>query len=611
MMKKNCFNFKKAMTSVMMLSMVSFTMTSCDDFWDDLFGTPTNPPTETPSEPEDDGSVTLTATGATLKVEKLSDITELLNQIKSDIASKVGQEYVVEIVGEGLKATSDDNTISVPKVEKSNINLSFANAITTEVPLLVKAAEGNTKSRAVNQLTITMPTSEGLNLEIYMPETAVTLKAASGTLVYDKVVSTHASGNPYATGEGIKSSTSGYSWLNTGLLIEDGITIKTLQANLLDYNYNGDIMVRGDSKIETYVYVPTANNEGSVSIYYDKEDQINWLWIANALDKGFVSYIFNEKDGIVKHYAINNLKIAKGEADYASVNIKNYDLPLEKLIIEEGAVVKINDPYAKVIEGEGKGAQLIKPQDWVFDPQIRDGKSYCEAGCPMTITTEMKGISLSLELGANAKEILATADSTAILLTDVPSNLEDCTLKFDMVYFDRAETATDLVKNCKFEPASNKTNIVRVEAPAQSAAISSYKFTFADCDFSEGFKLDTDIRRWEYVYDESGEKIEWTWWEYQDNDGYWQHVVESEIPEGVEANGPFTGYKTTPVEFNNYYVTFAFSNCKIGSNILTHTSNFINNAWCPDGIYIRFEIDGNTFKAIWDEADKRYYLVEV
>ena len=115
---------------------------------------------------------------------------------------------------------------------------------------------------------------------------------------------------------------------------------------------------------------------------------------------------------------------------------------------------------------------------------------------------------------------------------------------------------------------------------------SSYKFTFADCDFSEGFKLDTNIRRWEYVYDESGEEIEWTWWEYQDNDGYWQHVVESEIPEGVEANGPFTGYNTTPVEFNNYYVTFAFSNCKIGGNILTHTSNFINNAWCPDGIYI-------------------------
>lgn len=563
--------------------MASVTLTSCQDFWDDLFGEESNPSTpttpSTPSEPEDDGSVTLTDIGATLKVEKLSDITELLNQIKSDIASKVGEEYVVEIVGEGLKATSDDNTVSVPKVEKSNINLSFANALTTEVPLLVKTAEGSTQTIAINQLTITMPTSEGLKLEVYMPETVVTLKAASGTVVYDEVIATTANSNYWnspAASEGIKSAPTEYDLRFICLFIENGITIKTLQANT---DYWSSIMIKGDSKIETYAYMPAPNNEGKVLIEADYDNQVNWLWIVNP--SGY-SYIFTEKDGVVKHYGITHLKVVKGKADYAVVDVTedNENLPLEKLTIAEGAVLgrQARSLFSvKTIEAEGNGAEMVLYNGWPTKVMYDDGSYDAVVFGDLSCMTEIKGISLlSVELREDqgVPDILADANDISFSLLPLSCNLENCTFNFDNIVF-KGKTTTDYIKGCKFENSHHETSHFNISIPLQTEETPSYQLNFTDCDFSKGFTFSLAIN---YHMNEDSEMT----------------------------------------QCDNYYATIVIKNCQLGDTTITTPSDLftegmpvLSDGYIPEGMHLRLDIDGILYETVLDNENWEYSFVPV
>lgn len=594
-MKKNCFNFKKAMTATMMLLSVSMTMTSCQEFWDDLFG-PNDTPTETPTEPEDDGSVTLTSTGATIKVEKVSDITELLNQIKSDIASKVGQEYVVEIISEGLKATSDDNTVSVPKVEKSNINLTFANGITTEVPLVVKAAEtaSTTSTEAVNTLTITMPESTGLSLELNMPETGTTLNAASGSVVYNEVIATIATTDSY---------------------INNGITVKELQVK------DGIVTIKDGGKAETYVYAATENTNTLQIHGNNQKDGYAYLVIHNNQGTD-ICHVLTESN----MYEFNSLKILKGIADYAVVESHRW-APIGKLILAEGNITKFGGAlHAKKIEGEGNGAELIS--NAYFFGEGENGKNVINFVCSFDFVEEIKNVSISTEAGTEeAQKVLSEADIVWIRAEEVPGYLENCTFKFDQIQFKRGTTTTNSVKNCTF----NKTGYhedryqgqqISIMAPIQTSETPSYTFSFTNCTFDKTFYAYVSVENGDYEYDENGDRIiSREYYYYYDSDNMY-HEVESvnDIPEGVEYHGPVTIYKRAEITYSDYDVTLSIKNCKFGENALTNTSGFVvghmtepgeGSDVLPTGVNLQIEIDGTTYgDAYWDSDAGQWMLPE-
>ena len=582
MMKKNCFNFKKAMTAAMMLLSVSMTMTSCQEFWDDLFG-PNDTPTETPTEPEDDGSVTLTSTGATIKVEKVSDITELLNQIKSDIASKVGQEYVVEIISEGLKATSDDNTISVPKVEKSNINLTFANGITTEAPLVVKAAEtaSTTSTEAVNTLTITMPETTGLSLELNMPETGTTLNAASGSVVYNEVVATIATTESY---------------------ISNGITVKELQVK------DGIVTIKDGGKAETYVHAPTVNEYALCVLSDGQEQGYSYFITENSSESGVgVSHVQSENND--RHiYSFNSLKILKGTADYALVEIFHRAYAVDKLILAEGSTMKVNGggvPGAKVIEAEGTGAELVF-RDYMptIAPADEYGGKYIELSGTLRAVESIKNVAISVEPATEeGKKGLAEGERILYTIFEVPGNMENCTLSFNSVRLRKDAATTGTISGCNFIKPDERctSHQITITPPSQTAEIPSYKLSFKDCTFYEGMITYASIWDYDYVYDENGNEILYKYYYYYDSENIY-HEVESidEIPEGVDYYGPITSSRKTDVTYSDYNVTLVFENCKVGETALTSPLGFVAEHWelsnpLPAGVNLYVEINGTTF----------------
>lgn len=572
--------------------MASVTLTSCQDFWDDLFGvesTPTTPETpSTPSEseePKDDTNLTKTETGAEATVEDLANLTELLNQVKDDIAAKGEEEYVFEIKNEGLESTATDNVIEVPKVEGSNINLNFTNGVSTKETLVVKAAEtaSDTPVEAVNELTITMPASEGLNLELDMPETTVTLKAATGEVVYDEIVATTA--------------------INT-LYIESGVTVKNLRVK------GGRVKVKNGGKAETYVYAPTSNDE----IVYVYSDGVQPVSIKDANGNEFYAVQDNGNNA----YFFKNLKIIKGTADYANVGFYDNWNPIEKLTIAEGVTVRAtgNQPSAKIIEGEGNGANLIdmanivSVYDW---PVYGVDKHYAEMTSSLATIQEMKGISFSVEPATQeAKDILASVDSVCVRCARMPKYLENCTLKLDFLDFSDNMTGATLsgttIKGCKFE-STDEDAFVHISVPEQTAEISSFKVNFTDCDFAKGFKFSIFMQDRIYEYDDDGAPVFYDipFYAYYDEewderiDGIWRCVqTKDEIPEGAtweERNN--SQIKWTLISYNNYYPTIAIKNCQYGGSVLTNLSEFVDYEYSYriiKGASIRFEIDGTTYE---------------
>lgn len=165
-------------------------LTSCEDIlgeWDK--------PATVVVTPTDDGTVkvtvTKTSTGAEIANATLpSEITEKLATLKSDIAAKGGEEFVVDIKSTALATEDADQSITVPNVDGAKIKLNFSETVATaeNEPLVVKSESTATESsESKNELTIAMPsnseaTAPSLNLD--MPETTVTIESTDGSTVY-------------------------------------------------------------------------------------------------------------------------------------------------------------------------------------------------------------------------------------------------------------------------------------------------------------------------------------------------------------------------------------------------------------------------------------------
>ena len=556
-----------------MLLTMSFGLSSCEDIlgeWDKPA------PINISIDGTNEVTITNTETGAAVTVNTPSDITKFLSQVKDDITAKGTEQYVFDVTNSGVKSTSGDNTIIVPKVDGSNINLLFEKGINTESPLIIKASEtaSATPTTAVNKLTITMPAgTTSLNLVIDMPETSVTVKTVAGTVIYEGIVANTAT--------------------NT-LILESGVTVKTLLWK------GGNITVKEGAAIET---IAVETNEGDALWAYTG---FAYLYKADADYYYFISNQGNQFD---------NYKIQKGTSESMDVTLSlwNDNKVSGKVTIADGVTIKPNQFSVKEIEGEGTAKVTLS--GWAQNyPWMENEKEVYPLYCDLNIE-KIRGIIFTAPINTNSNVVESDNVIIRTHLDDVPTNIENCTFNFDQVSFATAKETTGSAKNCKFLSPKNNQQVY-IQVPAQTAEISSYRFAFSSCNFSEGTMINPDLEQRVYEYDSDGNPVFYNnpCYEYW-MDGRW-YVVESldDVPKGATEvyTREYDIKKYTYVEFNNYDVIVAFDGCKLADASINKESGCFGFPYVPSGVVFKYEIDGTSYSEWewkWDEETQKSYII--
>lgn len=167
-----------------------------------------------------------------------AEVTAALQAIVTDeaiaAAAAKGEPIKVTVTGSGVSTDATDKTITIPQKNGAEIEISFAAAPTgTDTnPLEFTASSGasGASSTSQNDLTIDMPTANGLVITIELPQTTVTLTTNGTSTVYKTVTA--------------KTAT------NT-LNVESGVTIEKLIVE------GGNVVING-GKIEN---VKIADNQ--------------------------------------------------------------------------------------------------------------------------------------------------------------------------------------------------------------------------------------------------------------------------------------------------------------------------------------------------------------
>lgn len=635
MRKNNLINL--AVSAAIALA-ASFSLSSCEDIlgeWDrstpDLF----------PNIGKNEVTITKTATGASVTVNAPSDITNLLASVTSDIAAKGSSEYVFDVTNGGVKSTGSDNTITVPKVSGSNINLVFEKGINTESTLVIKASEtaSSTPTTAVNKLTITMPDgTTSLNLVIDMPETSVTVKTASGSAVYEGIVANTAT--------------------NT-LIIESGVTVKNLQVK------GGRVVVKDGGTIETYVHASDGR------IIYLKKEGVMPKYLPGVTSDGQEDWenpIFEISNEQGEPYYCQNLKVIKGSEEYTRLEIFGdfEGAKFKKLMIGDGAAVNFGNtdfPNIETIEGEGNARILygVSYLDFNDNETMRYFgyinfeyvQNLSGVSCsPLWkdkvvdgtwigyIPENTKNCSFEAQfigyIGYGAKNCTFNALNEIYGISD---GAEDCSYTADnWISFNTPEKSSASFKGCKFNLLAGQS--LHFEAPAQTSSIPSFTWTFTNCEFSSNIHINGVLNSSIPRYDEKGNRVymdEYNYWvsgSWTDDEGehiYW-YVNSStdfnDVPQEAKDYGEVddnqfwngenhSGYmlykdqpQYDPVEFNNYVARFAFEGCKTGSSAIT-SANFPCNDiyWVPDGAKLYYTIEGEDYEPQW-EGDNTVILVK-
>ena len=288
-------NYFKIMAAAMLMGM-SFGLQSCDD----VVGESDNPSGSTEEEVVLPAGVTITANGATFGISKLSDITDYLESIKKQISDKAGSEFVIDIQAEGdLATSSDENTIVIPEITDYNVTLNLLSKLNTAAAPLTVKQSGETTSVFKNKINVSFA-NDDVDLILNLPGTTTTLN-----------------------------------------------NLNSLQI------LNGLSVVKDGGVIKTFVWAPIKTE------YFMNNGDSEWVKVTNASGEEEYQPNVQPEKGDGDSYKFKNLKIVKGEGDYAAVNIYNEEYTLDKLTIAEGAVVVLNyTPYIKEIVGEGKGATV-------------------------------------------------------------------------------------------------------------------------------------------------------------------------------------------------------------------------------------------------------------
>jgi len=539
-MKKNYFKFLMAIA--MMLGGVS--LTSCDEMLDN--------PVEEPTEQTEEPKIVETETGAEITINALSDISGLLGELTPMIEAKNGEEFVLDVKSNGsLKVTETDNIILVPNVAGCNLVINFDNSLVSDGSAVTMKLDSKAATRAMVD--------------------------ENGT-VYDKNVALN-----------LKNT-------NTDLILDvPGVTVTVSTLNSIQV-LNGLSIVKEGASINTYVYAPKSND---VALYNGAAEdvQVNWINDETGEKEGWGTFpaVRSLKEW---QYHFKNIKVIKGKADYARIEVGREDEKLDKLTIADGVTVLLNQtPQIKEIVGEGNQTAKIQFDYFWGSYTDADGNEFYQNNGFLTNVEKISNIIIDEYSNDFHK---STKNS---YLGSVPANAENVIFKFSEINFRNPEAATASVKNCKFESANKDYRRARITVPYQSTEISSFKFTFDNCEFSDEFKISASINDRKPVIDEEGNPVWLYYYEYREEGKWVSFEVASfdDIPEEAKEKdgfGYWMGQKYETVTYKDYYATIAFIECKYADKALTPETSFFDYSQTPDGAYIRYEFDGKTYRAI-------------
>lgn len=562
-------NYFKIMAAAMLLGM-SFGLQSCDD----VVGESDNPSGSTEEEVVLPAGVTITANGATFGISKLSDITDYLESIKKQISDKAGSEFVIDIQAEGdLATSSDENTIVIPEITDYNVTLNLLSKLNTAAAPLTVKQSGETTSVFKNKINVSFA-NDDVDLILNLPGTTTTLN-----------------------------------------------NLNSLQI------LNGLSVVKDGGVIKTFVWAPIKTE------YFMNNGDSEWVKVTNASGEEEYQPNVQPEKGDGDSYKFKNLKIVKGEGDYAAVNINNEEYTLDKLTIAEGAVVVLNyTPYIKEIVGEGNGATVKSSDVWWKDEE----KKLVDTDLNLYNVGKITNITIEPLLTGDFKD----GTLNAAYIYNAPAAIEKCVFKFGYVSFRDPEAATATVTRCEFEGTGNEKGVTIV-APYQSDKITSFKFSFYKCTFAKGTKFSSEVYSSKPKVDENGEyvyKTYYRWWDFDENgqpdwNTYWTNKSESldDVPaaaqevgecnggwdttEGKTNNGYSAGYwieeelQYEDVEYKDYYVYLSFDGCEYdGANIKVEDI-IVGYQSSLTGVLVRYEIDGTLYRALYDEENKVYILI--
>ena len=552
-----------------MLMGMSFGLQSCVDV-----GESDNPSGSTEEEVILPAGVTITANGATFGISKLSDITDYLESIKKQISDKAGSEFVIDIQAEGdLATSSDENTIVIPEITDFNVTLNLLSKLNTAAAPLTVKQSGETTSVFKNKINVSFA-NDDVDLILNLPGTTTTLN-----------------------------------------------NLNSLQI------LNGLSVVKDGGVIKTFVWAPIKTE------YFMNNGDSEWVKVTNASGEEEYQPNVQPEKGDGDSYKFKNLKIVKGEGDYAAVNIYNEEYTLDKLTIAEGAVVVLNStPYIKEIVGEGNGATVKSSNVWWKDEE----KKLVDTSLNLYEVGKISNITIEPLLTGDFKE----GTLNAAYIYNAPAAVEKCVFKFGYVSFRDPEAATATVTRCEFEGTGNEKGVTIV-APYQSDKITSFKFSFYKCTFAKGTKFSSEVYSSKPKVDENGEyvyKTYYRWWDFDENgqpdwNTYWTNKSESldDVPaaaqevgecnggwdttEGKTNNGYSAGYwieeelQYEDVEYKDYYVYLSFDGCEYDGADIKVEDIIVGYQSSLTGVLVRYEIDGKLYRALYDEENKGYILV--
>jgi len=585
-MKKNYFKILMAI-AIMVMTGVSFT--SCDEQLDN----PVVDPTETDSETED-LVIEETAQGAKITINKLSAVSSFIDELKTVIekfqTENPGKQFVLDIETTAtLEATETDYTLLIPNLSEFNIVINLnGNLVTSAKPLTLKLDQ---KAGTRNEVGEKIKTN------------------------YDNVITLN-----------LKND-------DIDLILDvPGTTVFINKLNSIQI-LNGVSILKDGGSINTYVWAPTRND------YEMNNGEPEWVEFTASGDGWSSSYYrpnVSYTNGDPYHF--KNLKIVKGKADYAKINVWEESYKLDKLTIAEGLTVVLNySPYIKEIVGEGNGA-ILKSSDVWWDNYE---KKAVATDINLYGVDKISNITIEPLIDGVYKE--GKIERSTIY--SAPVDIENVTFKMGYISFRNPEAVSAAVKNCKFE-SDVKDRRVEINIPGQTEAINAFKFNFENCEFSENVifenyivtskpKLDANgkvvyekVYHWG-VYDEAGNYL------YETSSNNEANIPESTKAVGLLENGSWTYNEETEsweapkgywinqeivyeeITFKDFYATISFKDCKYAGKTMTAESFHFNNSWLPTGAYLRYEFDGKVYRAIrmYDpekEGDKyTWMLVEV
>ena len=613
-MQKNYF--MKNVLAAMMLLALSMGMSSCTGLVDAVLGTSDNPTTQPTTQPTTSSAV-VTADQTTITISSLEDMAnavsaeqneQFLNAIKAKAAA--GEEYTINIKSEQPLSTNSFEGLVIPRVEGSNINIVFDKPlVTTEAsPLKITADEkkSNTSTDAVNELTITMPDgASDVYLNIDMPETTVKLE---GKVTYQYVESVTATETLYVGSDVVIGE----------LLLKGGCAVVA----------NGGV-------IETYVWpagetsVGYSRNNG-ITIDYNS-DIAPYPGVVPAKYHNSMYSIRQEGEENTPYYC-KKLKIVKGSSvSETKIAFRNTaDKLFEKLIIDDGvkAICETPKPYVKEIEGVGNATFAA-----TGDSEQRGPEPTYGSWGSLEYVESIKNVTIE---GARPDDKEVEFSN----LRNVPANTENVTFKISDIYLGTPNQTKEDIKNCKFVNEFSRHGLIQVYVPYQKENVSSYEFTFDNCEFSNT-NIYASIEKTKLKKDQDGNQVykDVYCWYKEEDDG---HMVVTQIaddldkvPEEIKSKGQHDqfleidqetgkfiyteGYWVEQreayedVNFDNYYVYLVFNNCKYNGSALTSNTRFISEVedFLPAGVYTRYVIDGKTYKYVWDKENRVGSLIEV